>query len=190
MPTRSLRSSLRRAEVTAEKTFRHCPYCGSPLEPHRPAGDSRSRLVCSSCEAVIYQNPKPVVAAIIEKDGKVLLARRATGLRAGKWDLPGGFVELEETAEEALVREVREEVGCEIRLHGVLGVFREVTGAYGPSLNIHYRASPLSNPGATDEVSEVSWFGPEELPRPEEFAFENDRVALERWKALPPLSGV
>ncbi len=135
MPTRSSRSSPRRGDVTTDRPFRHCPYCGSTLKR-----DPRPSLVCSSCEAVIYQNPKPVVAAIIEKDGKVLLARRAAGLRAGKWDLPGGFVELDETAEEALVREVREEVGCEVRLHGVLGVFREVTGAYGPSINIHFRA--------------------------------------------------
>lgn len=187
MPTRSSRSSPRRGDVTTDRPFRHCPYCGSTLKGHPPPGDPRPRLACSSCEAVIYQNPKPVVAAVIEKDGKVLLARRAAGLRAGKWDLPGGFIELDETAEEALVREVREEVGCEIRLHGVLGVFREVTGAYGPSINIHFRASALSEPRPTDEVSEVGWFGPEELPRPDEFAFENDLQALERWRILPPL---
>jgi len=48
-----------------------------------------------------------VVAAVIEEGGKVLLARRAKGARAGRWDLPGGFVELDETAEEALVASTR-----------------------------------------------------------------------------------
>ncbi|MFQ6672010.1 MAG: NUDIX hydrolase [Candidatus Tectimicrobiota bacterium] len=173
--------------MTTGEPFRYCPYCGSALQRHQPTGDARPRLVCSACEMVIHQNPKPVVAAVIEKDGKVLLARRAKDLRTGRWDLPGGFVEMDETAEEALVREVREEVGCEIRLHGVLGVFREVTGAYGPSLNIHFRAAPLSDPRPTEEVSEVGWFGSEDLPPATEFAFENDLAALVRWKRLPPL---
>ncbi len=173
--------------MTTVKPLRYCPYCGSSLRQSLLPGDPRTRLVCSSCDAIIYENPRPVVAAVIEEGGKVLLARRAKGARAGRWDLPGGFVELDETAEGALAREVREEVGCEIRLHEVLGVFREAAGTYGPSLNIHIRASPLGEPHPTDEVSEVGWFGPDELPPAEEFAFENDIEALERWKALPPL---
>lgn len=128
-----------------------------------------------------------MASAVIERDGKVLLAKRANGPHAGKWDLPGGFVELDETAEEAVAREVLEEVGCRISLHGVLGVFRETGGGYGPSLNIHFRAKPLSEPHATTEASEVGWFGRDELPPSEDFAFENDIAALERWTNLPPL---
>lgn len=103
---------------------------------------------------------------------------------AGKWDLPGGFVEMDETAEEALAREVKEEVGCSITVFGVLGVFREEGGSYGPSLNIHFRASALEEPRVTEEVSEVKWFGPRELPPPGEFAFQNDVEALEMWKKI------
>jgi mutator protein MutT len=169
------------------EVFRYCPYCAGALAPARPHGDDRERLTCQACGAVLYENPKPVVAAVIERDGKVLLARRARGDQAGKWDLPGGFVEAEETAEEALAREVQEEVGCRIDLYGVLGVFRQTGGSYGPSLNIHFRAVPLSEPHTTDEVSEIAWFGREDLPPADAIAFENDIQALERWKILPPL---
>lgn len=167
--------------------FRYCPRCSGDLTRTTPPGDVRERLTCPACDVVFYKNPRPVVAALIERDGKVLLARRAGGERAGKWDLPGGFVELEETAEEALAREVLEEVGCGISLFGLLGVFREATGRYGPSLNIHFRAAPVGEPRPTEEVSEVGWFGPQELPSADEFAFQNDLEALERWKTLPPL---
>ena len=160
------------------------------MECRQPPGDDRPRLICEACGRVLYENPKVVVSAVIERSGKVLLARRAGVSRSGKWDLPGGFVELDETAEEALAREVTEEVGVGIRLHGVLGVFREVGGSYGPTLNVHFRATASGEPRPASEVSEVGWFGPHELPPPEEFAFQNDLAALERWKSLPSLEGV
>lgn len=96
---------------------------------------------------------------------------------------------MDETAEEALTREVKEEVGCRITILGVLGVFREEGGSFGPSLNIHFRASALEEPRATEEVSEVRWFGPHELPPQEEVAFENDVEALEMWKKIASLEG-
>ena len=86
--------------MITDKPLRYCPYCGPSLRRSLLPGDPRARLVCSSCDAIIYENPRPVVAAVIEEGGKVLLARRAKGARAGRWDLPGGFVELDETARE------------------------------------------------------------------------------------------
>lgn len=175
------------SDAASRRPLAYCPYCGGSLERRRPAGDDRQRLVCEACGEVLYENPKIVVSAVVERAGKVLLARRAGVSRAGKWDLPGGFVELDETAEEALEREVMEEVGLPIRLHGVLGVFRETKGPYAPTLNIHFRATPLGEPRPTNEVSEVGWFGTGELPPAEDFAFENDLAALRRWKSLPSL---
>lgn len=170
------------------KPFKYCPFCGeASLARLQPPGDDRQRLICTRCDEIFYENPKPVVSAVIERDGKVLLARRAQGLHTGRWDLPGGFVELDETAEEAVLREVLEEVGCRIGLRGILGAFSETAGGYGPSLNIHFRAIPLSEPHPTAEASEVGWFGRDELPPAEDFAFENDIAALECWKNLPSL---
>ena len=58
-------------------SFRYCPRCGGTLVERQPPGDTRLRLVCTSCGDVLYQNPKVVVGALVVKDGAVLLTRRA-----------------------------------------------------------------------------------------------------------------
>ncbi len=68
--------------------------------------------------------PIPVVAAVIEKDGLLLLAQRPPGKAlALKWEFPGGKVEPGESPEAALKREIREELGCEIEITGALRRF-------------------------------------------------------------------
>ncbi len=94
------------------KAFRFCPRCGSP--DFFPAGD-RS-FICSCCHLNYYINSAAAVAALIfNEDGKLLLTRRAVEPDIGKLDLPGGFIDPGETAEEALRRELREELGLEVK---------------------------------------------------------------------------
>jgi len=101
------------------------------------------------------------VFAVIERDGQYLLARRAD---IGWWNLPGGGLEYDETPEEGLAREVREEIGAEIEVARLVGVYakpqkREIVLCYLCHL------SPTSPaPGTSEEVGEVAWFMPEHLP--------------------------
>jgi ADP-ribose pyrophosphatase YjhB (NUDIX family) len=101
------------------------------------------------------------VFAAIEGDGRYLLARRAD---IGWWNLPGGGLEYDETPEQGLAREVREEVGAWIEIVRLVGVYakpqkRELV------LTFLCRLSPDSPPpGASEEVAEVAWFLPECLP--------------------------
>jgi len=69
--------------------------------------------------------PKVAVDVVLENKGKVLLVQRALEPFAGKWALPGGFVEEGETVEQAAVREVKEETGLDIELEGLLGVYSD-----------------------------------------------------------------
>ena len=100
---------------------RFCHQCGSQLRERLPEGDERLRLVCSRCGFIHYINPKVVVGAIPERAGRVLLMRRAIEPRYGAWTFPGGFMEVDETAEEAALRETEEELGLALTLGSAAG---------------------------------------------------------------------
>lgn len=85
----------------------YCYICGGKLQE---AGDGR--WWCTGCQQHYYANPKPCVElAIFDQKGRVLLSQRGRDPDKGKFDLPGGFIDLNETAEEAVLREMNEELG-------------------------------------------------------------------------------
>src|SRR5438105_4240038 len=100
--------------------FRFCPDCGSEL----PAV-STERLIsqtCHGCGAVHWRNAKPCAGALVVRDGRVLLGRRAIEPARGAWDIPGGFLEPWESPADAAVREVHEETGLDVRVTSLLTV--------------------------------------------------------------------
>jgi len=101
---------------------KYCPRCATPLESRPHAG--RDRLACPSdgCGFVHWDNPLPVVAAIVEHDGCVVLARNH-GWPEKMYGLVTGFLEKGETPEAGVLREVREELGVEAELIGMVGVY-------------------------------------------------------------------
>ena len=91
--------------------FRYCPKCGS--EAFSVCNEKAKR--CGSCGFVYYFNPSSAVACFIrDKEGKLLVVRRAKEPAKGTLDLPGGFVDLFETGEEAARREIKEETGLDV----------------------------------------------------------------------------
>ena len=93
-------------------TYRFCPMCTAPLE--EKILDNYPRLVCTAedCDFVHWQNPTPVVAAVVEREGKVVLTR-SPGWPPGFHALVAGFLERNETPEEGIMREVKEELGLD-----------------------------------------------------------------------------
>jgi ADP-ribose pyrophosphatase YjhB (NUDIX family) len=90
--------------------FKFCPHCGKPsLSVHQNNG-----VECAACGFVYFHNMACGVAGIIETDGKILLMKRAHEPKIGFYDLPGGFVDYRESLEEALAREIREELAIEL----------------------------------------------------------------------------
>ncbi|MEU1971217.1 (deoxy)nucleoside triphosphate pyrophosphohydrolase [Microbacterium sp. NPDC019599] len=104
--------------------------------------------------------PIDIVAAVIEHDGMLLACRRAPGkAAAGRWEFPGGKVEPGESGEDALAREIREELGVGIRVTGVLTA--DVTG---PIRLICLRAELLGErPTASTDHDELRWVARGEL---------------------------
>jgi NADH pyrophosphatase NudC (nudix superfamily) len=90
--------------------YRYCPACAAPLAPGQHGG--RERLACTACDWVHWDNPTPVVAAIIELEGKLLLARNRAWPEK-MFALVAGFLERGEHPTDAVLREVREETDLE-----------------------------------------------------------------------------
>jgi NAD+ diphosphatase len=97
-----------------------CAHCGAPLADAMLAG--RVRRACAHCNWVHWDNPTPVVAALIEYQGKVLLARnRAWAPKT--FALVTGFLERDETPAAAIAREVLEETGLTVHACDLIGVY-------------------------------------------------------------------
>ena len=162
-----------------DRSIRHCRQCGTAVEQRIPDdGDTRVRAVCPACRTVHYINPLIVVGTVpVWRDGRVLLCKRAIEPRHGKWTLPAGFMELNETTQEGAARETDEEAGAQIEMGPLFSLINlSVVG----QVHMFYRATLLSDafdPGP--ESLEVRLFDASEIPW-ESLAFTTVRMTLER----------
>jgi 8-oxo-dGTP diphosphatase len=157
--------------------WKHCPRCSAPLQR-----DGRTAK-CDECCYVAYASPEPTVSAVVLDDqGRALLARRKYEPRAGKWDLPGGFLDEDEEPLDGLRRELREEAGVEIEPLELAGIWADRYGGDDDAtatLNLYWTVRIVSGePTPADDVSELRWFSLDDLPTDDELAFENVAEAL------------
>jgi ADP-ribose pyrophosphatase YjhB (NUDIX family) len=120
---------------------------------------------------------------VIERDGQVLLGRRRDDPGAGRWDLPGGFLDEGEDAVAALHREIREETGLEVELVEFLGTWIE---AYWTRtvLCLTWRVHVIGGEElAGDDLVELRWFRPDDRPRNDELAFSTFEAILSLWES-------
>lgn len=101
----------------------YCNACGASLVMKIPEGDTLLRFVCERCHTVHYENPKIVVGCLPEWEDRILLCKRAIEPRAGLWTFPAGFMEQDETLEEAAARETLEEAEAEVEISRLYAVF-------------------------------------------------------------------
>ena len=121
---------------------------------------------------------------MLDDEGRVLLGRRGIEPFLDLWDTPGGFVEVGESLEECVRRELREEAGVEVEVGRLIA---SVPDTYGPTgdatLNAFFECRLLSgDPQPDDDVAELRWFAPDALPAAEELAFACVRAALATWR--------
>jgi len=94
------------------RVFRYCPKCGAAALH----GVGQKLLRCQACGFELYLNPAAAVAGVItDEQGRIVVLVRGKEPGRGKWDLPGGFADPGDTVENALRREVREEIGLEVQ---------------------------------------------------------------------------
>lgn len=138
-----------------------CSSCGTKLE--KRAIDGEERLACPSCPFVHWGSYSIGVGALLKKDGKVLLVRRAQEPGKGYWTNPGGYIEQHEPIEKTIEREVAEEAGIEARAVGVLAVRdqpRDIHNVY-----IAFEMEYVSGEPTPDqfEVDAAGFFDAEEM---------------------------
>ena len=160
---------------------RFCSHCGGPLRERILDAEDRPRLVCDRCQHIHYLDPKVVVGVIVERGGRVLLQRRAIGPRYGTWTFPGGYMEVDETAEAAGQREVAEEVGLRVKAGPLLGVYsRPAPDGPGILVVIFRSGRPTGRLHIGREVLEARWFHPDDIPWAD-LSFETTHWALRDW---------
>lgn len=144
--------------------WRFCPQCAQPLalQARDEDGGARTRLRCTACDFTHWNNPTPVLAAVIEmadRGGQVLLARNAAW--SGRiFALITGFMEAGETPEEGMRREIVEETSVTVDSLALIGVYdfqrmNQVIVAYHAVARGEIRLSP--------ELAEYRLFEPAQL---------------------------
>ena len=158
--------------------MKFCSNCASPVVKRVPPGDSLPRWVCDHCGEIHYQNPRMVVGALPEFEGRLLLCRRAIEPRYGYWTLPAGFMENDETLEAGAAREAQEEARIQVEI-GSLLLLANVTSAR--QVHVFFRSRMLTPEfGVTHESLEVKLIDPAEIPW-DDLAFPSTEYALRRY---------
>lgn len=140
---------------------------------------------CPNCGQ--YYDRHLVVNGVIIRDGKVLLIRRGNEPEKGLMALPGGYVDWDETVEEAMVREIEEETGIKTQIDYVLGIYSDPGREKNDKQNIaiSFKLSVLDDTTVTlqpEEVFEIGWYDPNILPN--DMAFDHRTVIRDYTQEL------
>jgi len=166
------------SEAPKFRGYQYCPICATPLTVKSLFG--RERQQCPECDWIHFIDPKVGAGVLIEKKGQVLLARRGMAPSRGDWHFPSGFVDAEESPEEAAIRECKEETGLDVHLVELIDVFHYTADFRGEGVFILYRGEITGGtPKAMDDVTELAFFAPDDLPQ--NIAFRSNQMALQRW---------
>ena len=159
--------------------IKFCKNCGTAVVYRQPDdGDTKNRAVCPACNTVHYENPLNVVGTVPVWEDKVLLCKRNIEPRKGKWTLPAGFMELEETTVQGAARETIEEAGAQFEMQSLFSVLSVPRVG---QVHLFYRATLTSdqfNPGF--ETMEAKLFAEADIPW-DEIAFRTVKVTLEKF---------
>lgn len=145
------------------KRYRFCPVCGDSFEYR-----GGNYLKCHGCGYDYFVNQAPTVGvAIFNNKDQVMLAKRKFDPQKGAWQTVGGFMDLGENIEDAIRREVKEEIGVDVRFIGYLGSYPEIYDYRGtdiPFLSMYFLAEIIDGtPVPADDVAEIQYFSADDL---------------------------
>lgn len=161
--------------------FHFCPKCGSDKFPENNFKSKK----CTDCDFTYYFNSSAAVVAIIENSkNEILIARRAKDPAKGTFDLPGGFIDMYETAEEAVAREIMEETGLKVTsctyLFSIPNIY-VYSGFEVHTTDLFFRCKAInfSQLKANDDVAELCFIDKKKL-NPSDFGLHSIRKGIEK----------
>ena len=157
--------------------MKYCSFCAQTVSRKTPDGDTHQRWVCDGCGHIHYQNPLIVVGCVPERDGKILLCKRAIEPRYGHWTVPAGFMELGESQAQGAARETLEEACAEVQIGHM---FASVDVVDAGQVHLFFTAKLLGDFAPGDESLEVEMFSEDEIPW-DDIAFHSGRYALKKY---------
>ena len=162
-------------------SLNYCSRCGASLQFGTVPGEDRERLACSACGHIVYVNPRLVVTTLpITEAGEIVLIRRGIEPGLGSWAQPGGFLEVDETVNQAAIRETWEETGLLVEPGEIIGLYTRLEASV---VTITFEARIVGGTAApTPEATEVAAFAPEAIPWAG-IAFKTTIWALRDWLA-------
>jgi ADP-ribose pyrophosphatase YjhB (NUDIX family) len=158
-----------------EKRF--CFYCGKKLIEKSFQG--RMHRYCQTCDRIHYENPLPAVATLVVNNAnQLLLVKRSVEPAKGEWCLPGGFIETDESIEEAALRELEEETGIMGTVVSLVDFFSQRSPHHGTLIIFGYRVNIAGGElKAGDDAQEVNFFDFDNLPH---IAFLSHQALLKK----------
>lgn len=161
------------------RSLNFCPNCGTALRFGSVDGEHRDRLSCPACGQILYVNPRLVVTTLpITDDGRVVLLRRGIEPGRGLWAQPGGFLEVDETVDQAAVRETWEETRLIVEPGEIVGLYTRLEAAV---VTIVFEARIVGGEAeTTPEALEIGTFTPDTIPW-SGLAFRTTTWALRDW---------
>jgi len=164
------------------KIFNHCPSCGSDAISF----DGRKRFYCKDCRFTYFHNVAAAAAAVLEYDQRIVLVRRRREPCSGMLDLPGGFIDRNESAEDGIKREIREELGIElgtIRYLTSCSNVYEYKGVPYSTCDLFFHSRLEAPPASFDksEIEELVLLKPSDI-RDDQLAFESSKACLSLFK--------
>ena len=161
------------------QSLNFCPNCGAALRLGSVVGEHRDRLSCPECGQILYVNPRLVVTTLpITDDGRVVLLRRGIEPGRGLWAQPGGFLEVDETVDQAAVRETWEETRLIVEPGDIVGLYTRLEAAV---VTIVFEARIVGGEAeTTPEALEIGTFTPDTIPW-SGLAFRTTTWALRDW---------
>jgi ADP-ribose pyrophosphatase YjhB (NUDIX family) len=162
--------------------LKFCSRCGASLTYGPLPTEDRDRLACDACGYIAYVNPRMVVNTLpVMPGGEIVLIKRGIEPAYGAWAQPGGFLEIDETAQEGAVRETLEETGLQVEPTGIVGVYSRPQAAV---VVVCWEAAVVGGKVRTSaETLDVRPFEPPAIPWPH-LAFQTTAWALRDWLRL------
>ena len=165
--------------MSPQESYKHCIRCGGPLV------SQQDFLQCSNCNFKQYLNPIPCNSVIVENNkGEIILVRRKFDPQKGYWDLPGGFIDINESLEQSAIREVSEELHVQIEVTNIISVYADTylfQEIKRPTLNCIVSAKIISGTlESADDIDGYQYFSKDTILS-QKIAFPSVKKGIEDY---------